>query len=134
MGLQKFPFKRSETVEVVVNNVNSAQFRFSDNESTLQNVRIYGIEFSSQAQSKSFSGKSVLSDAIQKKAFLTLCDKTEKAIFKRLPVESFFIDRSFMKELDGIEIDVRKSYIELQDRAGVVVDDCWVVTFFFEPI
>lgn len=134
MGLQKFPFKRSESVEVVINNVNSAQFRFSDNESTLQNVKVYGMQFHSQALSKSFSGKTVLGDTIQKKAFLTVTDKQEKAIFKRLPVETFFNDQKFMLELDGVELDVRKSFIELQDRAGVNADDCFVVTFFFEPI
>lgn len=134
MGLQKFPFKRSETVQVVINNVNTAQFRFSDNESTLQNVRVYGIQIHSAALSKSFEGNNVLADAIQKKAFITLSDKTEKALVKRLPLETFYNDQKFMLELDGLEIDVRKSFIELQDRAGVVAGDCFVATFFFEPI
>lgn len=134
MGLQKFPLKRSETIQVVVNNVNVSQFRFSDNEITMDNVRVYGVQVHSANLSKSFEGKTVLSDAIQKKSFLTLVDKNEKALFKRLPVETFFNDQKFMLELDGVEIDVRKSFIELQDRAGVVVDTCWVLTFFFDPI
>lgn len=134
MGLQKFPFKRSETVEVVVGNVNNAQFRFSDNESTLLNVRVYGIMVHSANVSKSFNGNTILSDAIQKKSYLTLCDSSEKALIKRLPIETFFNDQKFMLELDGLEIDVRKSFIELQDRAGVVINTCWVVTFFFDPI
>lgn len=134
MGLQKFPFKRSETIQVVVNNIAVSQFRFSDNELTLDNVRVFGVQFHSANVSKSFEGKTVLSDAIQKKSFVTLVDKGEKALFKRLPVETFFNDQKFMLELDGVEIDVRKSFIELQDRTGVVVDTCWIVTFFFEPV
>lgn len=133
MGLQKFPFRRSETIEIVVNNVNNAQFRFSDNETTLQDVKVFGIAVHSQNLSKSFSGNTILSDAIQKKAFLTLVDKAEKALLKRLPLETFYNDQKFMIELDGLEVDIRKSYIELQDRAGVVVNNCFVLTFFFEP-
>lgn len=134
MGLQKFPFKRSETIEVLINNISSSQFRFSDNETSLQNVRVYGIEVHSEALSKSFAGNTVLSNAIQKKAFLTLVDKAEKALLKRLPLETFFNDQKFMLELDGLEIDVRKSFIELQDKTGVVVNTCFVLTYFFEPI
>lgn len=134
MGLQKFPIKRSETIQVVVNNAAASQFRFSDNESTLQNVRIYGIQVHSAALSKSFEGNNVLADAIQKKAFLTLSDKSEKAIIKRLPLETLYNDQKFMLELDGLAIDIRKSYVELQDRAGVNVNDCFVFTIFFEPI
>ena len=133
MGLQKFPFRRSETIEVVVTNINVAQFRFSDNETTLQDVKIFGIQVHSQNLAKSFAGNTVLSDAIQKKAFLTLVDKAEKALLKRLPLETFYNDQKFMLELDGLEIDIRKSFIELQDRTGVVANNCFVLTFFFEP-
>ncbi len=134
MGLQNFPIKRTETISVVVYNNAASQFRFSDNESTLQNVRVYGIQVHSQALSKSFEGNTVLADSIQKKAYLTLSDKTEKALLKRLPLETFFNDQKFMLELNGLEVDIRKSYIELQDRTGVNNNDCFVLTIFFEPI
>jgi len=134
MGLQSFPIKRSETISVVVYNTNVSQFRFSDNESTLQNVRVFGIQVHSAALSSSFEGNHVLSDAIQKKAYLTLSDKTEKALLKRLPLETFYNDQKFMLELNGLEVDIRKSYIELQDRTGVNTNDCFVITIFFEPI
>jgi hypothetical protein len=133
MGLQKFPLRRSETVEVKIDNVSNSQYRFSDNETTLQNVKLYGIQVHSQSLSKSFQGNTVLADAIQKKAYLTLTDRNQQAIIKRIPLETFFNDQKFMLELDGLDIDVRKSFIELQDKAGVNVNDCFVLTFFFEP-
>jgi hypothetical protein len=76
----------------------------------------------------------MLSDAIMKKSFITLADKNEKALLKRIPVETLMQNTFPMLELDGLEIDVRKSFIELQDRTGVTADTCWVVTILFEPI
>lgn len=134
MGLQKFPIRRSETVEVPVNNSASAQFRFTDNETTLDRIRVYGVAIHTAALSKSFSGKTVLSDAIQKKAFLTLVSNDTSTPVKRLPLETFYADQKFMIELDGIEVDVRKSFIELQDRTGVNNGDCFVVTFFYDKL
>lgn len=134
MGLQKFPLRRSETVEVPVNNTASAQFRFTDNESTLDRIKVYGVLIHTESLSKSFSGKTVLSNAIQKKAFMTLSTGDTSMPIKRLPLETFFNDQKFLIEFDGIEVDVRKSFIELQDRTGVNAGDCFVVTFFYDKI
>lgn len=134
MGLQIFPVRRSETVEIPINNIASSQFRFTDNESTLDRMKVFGIVIHTESLSKSFSGKTVLANSIQKKAFLTLATEDTAMPVKRLPLETFFNDQKFMIEMDGIPVDVRKSFIELQDKAGVNAGDCFVITFFYDKI
>ncbi|RTL56240.1 MAG: hypothetical protein EKK37_17355 [Sphingobacteriales bacterium] len=134
MSSQTFPIKRSETIQVPINNVNVSKFQFTDNETILDSIKVKGIIIHTESVSTTFEGKTVVPNTIQKKAFLTLADKKQKQHIKRLPLESFFDDQRFLKPLDNIEVDVRKSFIELNDRAGLTTDMAFLVTFIFEEI
>lgn len=122
----------SETIALVINNVNSAQFKFPDNLTNLDNIVVVGILVHSADTSKTFEGNNVLSNAIQKKAYLTLNDKNSKALLKRIPLESFFNDQKNVHPLNNLPIDFSKSLVELQDRAGVVAGDAFMFTVFYK--
>ncbi|HMO32321.1 MAG TPA: hypothetical protein PKE63_02915 [Lacibacter sp.] len=133
--MQKFPVKRSATVEVPVSNVNANTFHFTDNETTLDRIRITGIEVHTEAVSKTFTGKTVVPDAVQKRAFLTINDRNSKSFLKRIPLESFFNNsKIFREELDRLEMDLRKSFIEINDRTGLTTDMAFLITIFYEDV
>ncbi|HRD42195.1 MAG TPA: hypothetical protein PLN30_00515, partial [Ferruginibacter sp.] len=63
MSLQVQKIALSETVEVVVNNPNSRQYKFSDNETTLDQVIVTGISINTDALVRTFSGRTVMANA-----------------------------------------------------------------------
>lgn len=132
MSLQAYPLKRTETLEVPINNTSSPIFKFTDNETTLDNIVVTGIVINSEAVSQTFSGKSVVPDAIAKKAFITLADSNNNQLVKRLPLEVIMQDQKFFLELNRLRVDVRKSFIELQDKTGLTTNHAFLVTFFYE--
>ena len=133
--MQKFPIKRSATLEVPINNVSGNQFHFTDNETTLDRIRVTGVEFHTEAVGKTFNGATIVPDAIQKKAFLTLNDRNSKSFLKRIPVESFFNnDKVYREELASLDVDLRKSFIEINDRTGLTTAMAFLVTIFYEEV
>ncbi len=128
-----YPISKSETVKVVVNNVNSRQFKFTDNETTLNGKKFKGLLIHSQALTASFDGDQVVPDAAVKKSFLTLSTMAGEQIIRRLPLEIISNTNgiSFL-ELNNLDIDLRKSFIELGDATGITNGMVFVITIFFE--
>ena len=132
-GKNSYPVKRSETVKVLINNVNTRQYKFSDNETTLVGRKFKGIIVHTAALTKSFDGDDLVTDAIAKKAYVTLSDRDNNQMIKRLPLEVFFNSNGVIFiELDNLEIDLRKSFIDLQDTTGATAGMAFVFTFFYE--
>jgi hypothetical protein len=135
MSQINFPINRSETVEVLITNVNVSQFNFKDSETKLDNVKLFGIIFhTADVSTTPINARTVIPNAIQKKATITIVGKDGKEKVKSLPVETFFNDQKNMIELNGLEADIRKSYITLQDRAGLTVAMAFLVTFLYEEL
>ncbi|MBC7509668.1 MAG: hypothetical protein H7320_13110 [Ferruginibacter sp.] len=139
MSFQVQKIRRSETVEIVINNVNSRQYKFSDNETTLDTVVLQGIAVHTEALVKSFSGKTILPTAEIKKGFLTLSTPQSATPFKRYPLESFFQNSSFITFFEDTVIDFRKSYIDFPNSAALVlpVDGLGfavVTTILYKPL
>ncbi len=133
MGSQQHPIKKSATIEVPITNLSASQFQFTDNETTLDNIRVVGMVVHTANVAKTFNGKTVVPDAIQKKAFITLNDKNSRQHLKRLPLETFFLNAQlFREELAKLDVDVRKSFIEINDKTGLTTDMAFLVTFFYE--
>lgn len=133
MSLQKFPVKRSTLFELPVINVNAEKFKFNDNEKVLDNMFVTGIIIGSAAIGLTPEGKTVVPDAIQKKAFLTLVNKaTGVEEIKKLPLETLINSQSWVIELDAFQIDVSKSYITLYDRAGLLTTHAFLITFLYQ--
>src|SRR5438093_13287373 len=99
--------KYSETVEVSVGNINSRQYKFFANETTLDKAIVIGVSLHTAALVKSFSGKDIISDANLKKGFLTLSTPDNEYPIKRLPLETFFNNQNFVLFIDPTLIDLR---------------------------
>ena len=135
MSQINFPISRSETVEVLINNVSVSQFNFKDNETSLDNVKLHGIIIHSAAVSTTpLNAKTIVPDAISKKGTITIVGPNGKEVLKSLPLETFYNDNKNMIQLNGIEVNIRKSFITLQDRVGLTVAMAFLITFFYEPI
>ena len=133
IGKNHFKVKRSETVKVLVNNINSRQYKFSDNETTLIGKKFKGMIVHTAALSKSFDGDDMVPDVIAKKAYVTLSDPDNHQVIKRLPLETWYNSNGIIAiELDDLNIDLRKSFIDLQDTNGLTAGMAFVVTFFYE--
>lgn len=132
MSFQTFAFKRSETLEVFINNTSTSQFKFTDNETTLDGIHVVGLIVQTQAVGTTFGGKQVVPDAIAKRAFLTLATSGNNQRIKRIPLENFFANNKVVLEFNKLDVDLRKSFIELQDRTGLTTDMAFLITFFYE--
>ncbi len=133
MGQSNYPVKKSATIEVPVGNINAKQFNFTDNETTLDNIRVTGIVVHTEAVGTTFNGKTVVPNSIQKKAFLTLNDKNSRQHLKRIPLETFFNNAQIFREhLDRLDVDVRKSFIEINDTSGLSTSMSFLITLFYE--
>lgn len=133
MSLQKFPVKKTTLFELPVINVNSERFKFSDNEKMLDNMFVTGIIIGSAAIGTTPEGKTIVPDAIQKKAFLTLVNKkTGQEEIKKLPLETLINSQTWVMELDAFPIDVSKSYITLYDRTGLLTTHAFLITFLYQ--
>jgi hypothetical protein len=121
MSFQVNKIARSETVEVIIANVNSRQYKFSDNETTLDKVVLQGIAINTDALSKSFSGRTVMPTAEVKKGYLTLSTPDTKTPIKRIPLEIFFQNTSFVTYFEDMLIDLRKSTIDFPNSSALIL-------------
>lgn len=127
------PIKRSETVTVKVLNVNNRQYRFSDSETILSGRKFKAMIVHSESLVKTVDNDPIVPNAIQKRGYLTLSDKDNNQFIKRLPLESFFNDNGVIfLELADLNVDLRKSFIDLSDTTGLTADMAFVITFFFD--
>jgi len=121
VSLQVQKIALSETVEVVVNNPNSRQYKFSDNETTLDQVIVTGISINTDALVRTFSGRTVMANAEMKKGYLTLSTPQSKYPIKRLPLETFFNNQNFILFFEDKLVDFRKSFIDFPNSGALVM-------------
>ncbi|MBC7535099.1 MAG: hypothetical protein H7258_05340 [Ferruginibacter sp.] len=121
MSFQVQKIRKSETVEVVVANINSRVYKFSDNETTLDKVVLQAIAINTEALGKSFSGRTIMSNAEMKKGYLTLATPDTKTPIKRIPLETFFNNQNFITYFEDVLIDLRKSTVDFPNSAALVL-------------
>lgn len=123
MSLQVREIKKSETIEVIIRNIQSRQYKFSDNETTLDLVVLHGIAVHTDAPAKSFTGVTIMPLASIKKGYLTLSNPQNEQPFKRLPLETLLQNQNFILFLEPVLIDIRKSFVDFPDSAALVLPD-----------
>lgn len=121
MSFQIQKIQLSQTVEVVVANINSRQYKFSDNETTLDQAILIGISVNTEALAKTFSGRTVMPNAEMKKGYLTLSTPDSKYPIQRLPLETFFNNQNFVLFTEPLLIDFRKSFIDFPNSAALAL-------------
>ena len=138
MSLQIQKVHLSETIECVVLNLNSRQYKFSDNETTLDKAVIIGIAVHTEALSKSFSGRTVMPNAEMKKGYLTLSTPDTKYPICRLPLETFFNNQNFVLFTEPLLIDIRKSFIDFPNSSALALPGDGLgfsvpISIFYQP-
>lgn len=108
--LQKIP--QSETIEVLIRNIASRQYKFSDNETTLDLVVMHGIAVHTDALAKSFTNNTIMPLADIKKGFLTLSNPKNEQPIKRLPLETLLQNSNFITYMEPRVVDIRKSFVD----------------------
>jgi hypothetical protein len=103
----------TETLEVVITNINARQYKFSDNEKTIDKAIVTGIAVSTEALGKSFNNNDLLSNVELKKCFLNLATPKNELPFKNLPLELLMNNNNIFTFIKPTEIDLRKSFVEI---------------------
>lgn len=111
----------TETVEVLIYNKNSRQYKFSDNEKTLDQVVVTGIAISTEAMDKSFNGNAMLSNVELKKTFINLATPKNELPFKNMPLELIMANTNVFLFIKPTLVDLRKSYIEVPNCQNLVL-------------
>jgi hypothetical protein len=112
---------RSETIEVSILNNNSREFKFSDNESTLQDVIVEGIFIHTADLLVSKNNRAMLPDVNLKSALLTLSTNKQKLVVKELPLQTFFKNDNGVTWLKPFKIDIAKSLVTIPNSVGLVI-------------
>jgi len=131
---------RAETIEIAILNNNSINFKFSDNESSLQNIIVEGIIIHSAANLVvSKLNRTLLPDANLKKALITLSTTKQVAVLKEFPIETFIRNDNAVTWLKPFKMDVAKSLVTIPDAAALVIPAgppqgyAIMVTLFYRP-
>lgn len=130
---------RCETIEVSILNANSTTFKFSDNESTLQDVILEGIIVHTDALGFSKNGRTMLPLANLKKSLLTLSTNKQVLVIKDLPLETLLINDNAITWLKPFKIDIAKSQVTIPDAsalalpAGPPAGYAIMITMFYRP-
>lgn len=111
----------SETIEVVILNKEARQYRFSDNETTLDKIVLHGISVHNDELVKTYTGKTVLAVAQMKKGYLTLSNEKNDQPIKRLPLQTFLSNTNFITFFKPRVIDIRKCFMDFPDSAALVM-------------
>ena len=117
----KTPIGRCETIEVSILNNNAREFKFSDNESTLQNIIAEGIMIHTPDLAVSKNNRAMLPLNDLKTCLLTLSTNKQKLIIKELPVETFLKNDHAITWLKPFKIDIAKSLITIPGSAALVI-------------
>ncbi len=130
---------RSETIEVAILNNAVREFKFSDNESTLQKVVLEGIIIHSAALGMSKNNRTMLADVDLKKSLITLATNRQKLLNKELPLETFIKNDNAITWVKPFMLDVAKSYITIPGIAAIAIPAgppaglAIMVTLFYRP-
>ena len=124
---------RSVTIAAKIANIAGRQHKFQEGSTFLDAKKITGFRVHSEALTKSFDGDDVVTNTIIKKSFLTLVDETGELRLQKIPLESFFNSNGVIEDVFlDMKVDIRKSFIDLPDSTGAVVNTVYLITFFFE--
>ena len=121
MSFQIMKIPQVETIEVLIRNVTSRQYKFSDNETTLDLVVLHGIAVHTDAIAKSFTGATIMPLADIKKGFITLSNPKNEQPIKRLPLETLLQNQNFITYLEPRIIDIRKSFVDFPSSDTLVL-------------
>lgn len=112
---------RCETIEVIMTNNATREYKFSDNENALQDVIVEGIIVHTAALGVSKSNVTMLPDADLKKSLLTFCTNKQKQIIKELPLETFINNDNAITWFKPFKIDIAKSLVTVPHSLTLVL-------------
>ncbi len=136
--LQIAEIDQSETVEVNIRNNNLVEYKFGDNETTLDKIVLMGLTVHSAVLSKGpRTGATMLPDNDLKKGYITLSNSANKHSINRLPIETLINADARITYLKPRLVDVRKSFITLPGSGALVLPGdnlgyAIAVTFYYE--
>lgn len=128
------PIVKHELVEVVVRDITQTTILLPD-VNNLRNKEITGIEaFRVASVAVSPNSRVVVADAIFNKAFLTLidCENDEDLSQIPLPTLDFSENIGKVKWFADKVIDISKCKIDLSSAAGLVLDTCFLLSFYYK--
>jgi hypothetical protein len=127
------PLTKSETISIKVGNTSAVEHRFADTDNLIKGKKVTGIMLHTEALVLSRNQNQVVPNAIQKQGFLVLAFDGKEPI-RRLPLEVFFNTANTTEEipLANIEIDLTKSYVEINQASGIAQNNEFVFTFFYQ--
>lgn len=138
MGRQLKDLGLSTTLELTLYNFNTKILKFSDIETSLDNVLVTGVMMYdiNSLPTKTPSGRPTIDTSIFLMAQLTLCNSKNEIYNKSLPLELFQrVDLNIL-HLQPKLINIRNSYIELGDTSLAAPlaagGESFIVTFFYE--
>lgn len=134
MSFQIMKIPQSETIEVIIRNAQSRQYKFSDNETSLDTVVLHGIAVHTDSLLKSFTGYTMLPLADIKKGYLTLSNPKNEQPIKRMPLEALLTNQNFFTFVEPRVIDIRKSFVDFptSDTFAVGAGVSVVFTLIYE--
>ena len=128
------PIKRSEPVELVIKTA-TGKHTFSEIDS-LRGRKIKVIDISRIANcTHTPSGKAIVNETVFKKSFLVLSVKGSEAI-NRLPLSALDpgSNAGHRIQFDDVLIDWVKSFVEIPELTGVVINEAFLFNVYFEEI
>lgn len=127
------PIKNCELVELKVANTSNSRIYFPINEN-LKDKKIVGVEtFKVANVAKSPVGNAIINATAVKDAYVTLnADGREKV--KDIPLSAFDVanNAGFIKNMDGLNINLQKSYVSFAQTSNLVANEAIVFAFYYE--